>query len=184
MFERNAACANSSEKVFSSDSSRNRWLEHGSRKFNFLKLNSRLIGRAVTTLPDDGTHRKVCSGGHFIDDFTKRVLFSEVPHPSLLANQANLHSRLIARTVPGFPRNGSGRETCSRPWNIDDSGDSAIPCKNLRNRGVGHTLRRGRDQGGPTPAQIPRKALVILPFRGRRTGPKSARDRKSMKTLG
>jgi len=145
---------------------------------------SRLIGRAVTTLPDDGTHRKVCSGGHFIDYFTKRVLFSEVPHPSLLANQANLHSRLIARTVPGFPRNGSGRETCSRPWNIDDSGDSAIPCKNLRNRGVGHTLRRGRDQGGPTPAQIPRKALVILPFRGRRTGPKSARDRKSMKTLG
>ena len=56
--------------------------------------------------------------------------------------------------------------------------------ENLRNRGVGHTLRRGRDQGDPTPAQIPRKALVILPFRGRRTGPKSARDRKSMKTLG
>ena len=94
---------------------------------NLMFSASRLIGRAVTTLPDDGTHRKVCSGGHFIEYFTKRVLFSEVPHPSLLANQANLHSRLIARTVPGFPRNGSGRETCPRPRNIDDSGDSANP---------------------------------------------------------
>ena len=137
-FERNAARANSSGEVCSSDSSRSRRLEHGSRKFSFLKFitaravftkpnvsASRLIGRAVTTLPDDGTHRKVCSGGHFIEYFTKRVLFSEVPHPSLLANQANSHSRLIARTVPGFPRNGSGRETCPRPWNIGDSGDSA-----------------------------------------------------------
>ena len=149
---------------------------------------SRLIGRAVTTLPDDGTHRKVCSGSHFLEYFTKLVLFSEVLHPSLIANQGNLHStstsRLIGRTVPGFPRNGSGRETCSRQWNIDDSGDSVNPCKHLRPRGVGHTLRRGRDQGDPTPAQIPRKVLVILPFRGRRTGRKSARDRKSMKTLG
>ena len=54
--------------------------------------------------------------------------------------------------------------------------------ENLRNRGVGHTLRRGRDQGDPTLAGIPRRALVILPFRGRRTGSKSARDRKTMKT--
>ncbi len=49
VFERNAACANFSEKVFSSDSSRNRWLEHGSRKFNFLKLNT---ARAVSTKPN------------------------------------------------------------------------------------------------------------------------------------
>ena len=126
-FARNAACANSSEKVFSSESSRNQWLEHGSRKFNFLAIictravcikhnvsPSGLIGRAVPTLPDDGTHRKVCSGGHFIDDFTTPALFLKVPHPAFLANQGNLHSRLIGRTVPGFSRNGSGRETCSR----------------------------------------------------------------------
>ena len=56
--------------------------------------------------------------------------------------------------------------------------------KNLRNRGVGHTLRRGRDRGDPTLAGIPRKAWVILPFRGRHTGSKSARDRETMKTLG
>ena len=94
---------------------------------NLMFSRSGLIGRAVPTLPDDGMHRKVCSGGHFNDDFTTPALFSKVPHPAFLANQANLHSELIGRTVPGFPRNGSGRETCSRPWNIDDSGDSANP---------------------------------------------------------
>ena len=88
---------------------------------------SRLIGRAVPTLPDDRTHRKVWSSSHFIDDFTTHALFSKVPHPAFLANQGNSHSILIARTVPGFPRNGSGRETCSRQWNIDGSGDSANP---------------------------------------------------------
>ena len=90
---------------------------------------SGLIGRAVPTLPDDGMHRKVCSGGHFIDDFTTSALFSKVPHPAFIANQANPHSELIGRTVPGFSRNGSGRETCSRPTNIDDSGDSGNPWK-------------------------------------------------------
>ena len=94
---------------------------------NIMFPPSGLIGRAVPMLPDDGTHREVCSSCHSIDDFTTPALFSKVPHPAFIANQGNSHSILIARTVPGFPRNGSGRETCSRQWNIDGSGDSANP---------------------------------------------------------